>query len=455
MMRDALGTPVPAVVVAVGGVALAAAVAARAGPADGFLALALVAAAVAGVLIAAALEPAVTIAAGLVLSVCSGHFDHLGSPVGLDRVVLVTGIAAVIIRDLRSPTPRLRVRGIDVLLLALATYATTSALFAGTLRSNEPFFSLLDYLGLVPFLLFWTAPAAFGTPRERRILLVTLVGLGLYLGVIALLETLGPHRLVFPRYILDPSVGLHAGRARGPFAEAAANGLAMYACAVAAAVLLAARPRHPGLPVAVIGLCGVGIVFTLTRQVWLAAIAGTVVAMLVRPGLWRWITPAAIIAGTGVLAVFIAVPGLQARAESRLNSQRPVWDRLNSNAATVRMIGDRPLLGFGWGTFPERGKAYYRLASDRPLTTVDKPHNVFLSTGAELGVLALAAWIAALLIAIGGGLARRGPPDLDRWRGGLVAVAVAWAVVANFTPMGYAFCHSVLWLWAGICWSRT
>jgi O-antigen ligase len=133
-----------------------------------------------------------------------------------------------------------------------------------------------------------------------------------------------------------------------------------------------------------------------------------------------------------------------------------VWDRLNSNAATWRMLAERPLLGFGWGTFPRYASRYYRLAPDRPLTAVvSRPHNVFLANGAELGALVLVAWVAALAIAIGGGLRRRGPPDLALWRGGLVAIVVAWLVVANFTPMSYAFCHWLLWLWAGICWSRT
>ena len=80
---------------------------------------------------------------------------------------------------------------------------------------------------------------------------------------------------------------------------------------------------------------------------------------------------------------------------------------------------------------------------------------MFLAHGAELGVLATFAWIVAFAIAVGGGLRRRGPPELDRWRTGLIAVAVAWLIVANFTPMGYTFCHVLVWLWAGICWSRT
>jgi putative inorganic carbon (HCO3(-)) transporter len=438
-----------------GALAIAAAVALRDGPAEGYLTLVLLAAAAGGALLAATLSPALTISAGLALSVCSAHFGSLGSPIGIDRVVVVAGIAAVVVRDLRSPTPRLRVRPIDLLLLAIVTFATVSAFFAGTLRSNDPLFALLDNLGIVPFLLFWTAPAAFGGPRERRILLVTLVGLGLYLGITALLETVGPYSLVFPRYVLDPNVGLHAGRARGPFAEAAADGLAMFSCAVAAAVMLAGRPQRRWLPVAAIVFCGAGIVFCLTRQVWVAAIVATAVTMLATRALRPWLIPAAVIGSVGVLAIFVAVPGFEERADTRLNDESPVWDRLNSNAATLRMLGERPLLGFGWGTFPAHSADFYRQAPDRPLTTVGKPHNVFLATGAELGALALFAWLVAIVAAVGGGLRRRGPPDLDRWRTGLLAVAVAWLVVANFTPMGYAFAHSLLWLWAGICWSRT
>ena len=78
-----------------------------------------------------------------------------------------------------------------------------------------------------------------------------------------MLETRGPaSALVFPRYIVDPSVGLHFGRARGPFVEAAANGLAMCICAVAAALLALAAPGAGArLPALVIVLCAVGIVF--------------------------------------------------------------------------------------------------------------------------------------------------------------------------------------------------
>lgn len=424
------------------------------GAADGFFASAGIVVAVGGVVAVALVAPAVTISAGIALEIFSGQFSHLGSPIGLDRVVLVTGIVAAVVRDLRSDAPRLRVSGVHVLLFAISVYGLMSALFADQLVNNAVF-GLLDYLGFIPFALFFVAPAAFPTERERRILLGTLVGVGLYLGVTAVLETTGPASLIFPRYIADPNVGLHFGRARGPFVEAAGDGLAMYGCAVAAAIALRQWRRARWVPLLALVLCIFGVIFCLTRQVWVAAVLGTVVGMLARRELRIWLIPAALAALLAIGAAFALVPGFGTRADKRVNDERPVWDRLNSDDAALRMIGDKPLLGHGWYTFGAASLSYYRQAPDRPVTTVGRVHNVFLSYAVELGVLVLTAWVISIALALMGGLRRRGPPDLDDWRSGLIAFAVAWVVVANFTPMGYAFVHSLLWLLAGMTWSRT
>jgi O-antigen ligase len=428
------------------------AVSERANPADGYLAFAVVAVLLSGLVLLTAIDPAVTISTGVALGVFSGQFGHLGSPVGLDRVVLVAGIGAVLVRELRSDHPRLRTERIHIGLALLTAYAIASAMWADTLTSSSSFFSLLDNLGIVPFLLFWIAPAAFPSDRERRILLATLLGVGVYLGVTAFLEIVGPISLVLPRYIADPNIGLHFGRARGPFVEAAANGLALLICATAAAMAMF-QWRHKTLPAIVLAICALGVVFTLTRQIWLAAVVGTVVAMLSRRELRAYLLPTAVVAAVAVVAVFAVVPGLSGGAQERLDSRLPVWDRLNSNAAALRMAEAKPLLGFGWSTSADHPE-FYEQAADRPLTVVDRPHNVFIAYAAELGVIAALAWVACIVVALAQALPRRGPPDLDVWRTGLVVVACGWVVVANLTPMNYAFCHSVFWLWLGIARCR-
>ena len=130
------------------------------------------------------------------LTMTSGEFAHLGSPLGIDRLVLVAGVGTVLVRELRSGRPRIRTEGVHIALAVLTAWVVASAIWADTFASSGPFFSMLDNLGIIPFLLFWIAPAAFPSERERRILLGTLVGVGVYLGTTAVLETVGPTGLV-------------------------------------------------------------------------------------------------------------------------------------------------------------------------------------------------------------------------------------------------------------------
>src|SRR6202011_3607061 len=105
------------------------------------------------------------------------------------------------------------------------------------------------------------APLLFGTSKARRILLGTLVVVGAYLGFIAVMEGIGVHGLVYPRFISDTSVGISVGRARGPFLDGAANGLGLFMCGTAATIGLSVwkefRVRVACLAIA--ALCGLGI----------------------------------------------------------------------------------------------------------------------------------------------------------------------------------------------------
>src|SRR5205085_1804298 len=82
--------------------------------------------------------------------------------------------------------------------------------------------------GVLLFAIFYVAPVAFRKASERRMLLALLVGMGAYLGLTTLFETVHLNALVFPRYILNPNIGTHFGRGRGPFVEAVTNGTALF-----------------------------------------------------------------------------------------------------------------------------------------------------------------------------------------------------------------------------------
>jgi O-antigen ligase len=402
-------------------------------------------------------DPAWTLSLGVGAAVFNGNWDLAGAPIPFDRALIAIGLLALLLRarrieDVLGGPPR----PVHWILLLVSAYALLSAMFSDTLGNETARFGLVDQFGLVPFVLFAVAPAVFGDPHRRRILLGTLTVVGAYLAYTSILGHLGPRSLVFPDYIVDPSVGIHADRARGPFVAAGGDGLALFACGTAAVLLAVSSTerwiRGSGIGVALV--CALSIELTLTRSVWIASAAGLLAALLVAPQTRRYLVPVAVAAVVIVFGALAVVPGLQDDASDRVNDDRPIWDRENANGAAVRMIQERPLVGFGWGTFQAENGEYQRLADDHPITRANlDEHNVFLSHAVELGLPATVLWAVALALAVlGACLSRRGPPDLVGWRIALVAIAVQWLIVANFVPLAFAFPNAMLWLWAGVAY---
>ena len=407
-------------------------------------------------------DPAWTISTALALTVFSGNWQLMGLP-GFpflpDRLLLAAGIVMLLIRAPgASDRPVFQRRAVHWVLALAAAYATIDAFASHTLTTNSGFFKLADRFGVIPFVLFGLAPLIYRTERQRRILLGFMVGLGLYLGLIALFETVGLSALVVPHYMLNPNLGVSeansqgvfVNRARGPFMDGISNGAAMFDCAVAAGVALTCwRTRWArALAGVVILLSVLGCLFTLQRTVWVAAVVGVLAAMLWSPRLRRYVIPAVISGAVLVALAFALIPGLDQRASSRLNDQFTVWDRQNLTAAGVRMLEARPLLGFGWNRFASAEDPYLLQPSTYPLTAHGRfIHNTFLSNAVELGVIGALLWLIAMTAALVSPLLQRGPPA---WRTSLVAVAAFWVVAAWFYPLPLSFPLTFLMLWAGV-----
>jgi putative inorganic carbon (HCO3(-)) transporter len=401
-------------------------------------------------------EPAWLLTAALLASAFNGNWGALGLPPGIapDRLLLFAAIGAMLAGAPGARgLPRFRLQPVHVLLLLTLAWAVVSAAMAGTLGRSTSIFVLLDRF-TVPFLVFALAPLAFQAPRHRAGLLTALVAFGGYLGLTAIFEGVGPHALVFPRYILDSSYGYHAARARGPFVEATANGVGLYVSAVAAATALARWQgrRRKGIAAVVLVACALGLLLTLTRSVWVATVVATVLTLAIVPGLRRFLLPSAVGLSALVLIALVAVPGLSSTVQEREGSNRPVWERENVNAAAINMVSKRPLLGFGLGTFNEKNRDYFRLLDRVPQVAIleIEVHNVFLSLAVDLGLIGAGLFVACLLCAVGSALFSRGPPEMKPWRAGLLAITIFWVVLANFVPTGQVFPSLIVWFWAGI-----
>jgi len=392
----------------------------------------------------------------------SANSRLLGFPIGPDRLLLGAGLILLVVDARPWSRVRLRWRGVHTLLLVFLAWVVVSAVWFGSWRARLAQFAVLDRL-LVPFVLFAIAPVIFGDRRSRDLLIKTLAVLAIYLGFTAVFEIVGPHALVFPRYILDPSVGIQFGRARGPFVESEADGMTMAMAAFAAGLGLARFRGGWRLVCALAcGIAAVGVLLTLTRSVWIGASAAVLAMFILAPALRKFLIPLVISGVIGVLALLATVPGLSDSVSGRADSAGPVYDRLNTNAAALRVIEAHPLFGIGWSEFIAQAADWVRQAPNYPITAIHiEVHNVFLGRAAELGLIGAALFVLCLLAGPVAAVFRRGPahepgqtndcaPDRGAWRIVMLGTGIVWLSAALVSPLPYPLPNSLLWLVAGI-----
>jgi putative inorganic carbon (hco3(-)) transporter len=406
--------------------------------------------------LARAVDPAAVLTLGVVLTPFAGNWQQLGIPgiLAPDRLLISGTIVLVVLRAATGrgePLPRPRL--VHLVLTLAVLWAVVSALVSHTLFQRAPLLKIVEAYGVFPFLIFYLAPVIYNTPRKRQWLLGALVALGAYLGLTVLFEMAGPHALVWPKYIIDPSYGIHNGRGRGPFADAVANGFGLYVCALAASIAVTQwRGRVRIAAGAIAALCFVGTLLTLERSVWIGAAIATVVTLISFARLRPVAVPVIVAGATAVLLALVLIPGLSAKVSSRASDQGPVWDRQNLTVAALNMVSARPLLGFGWSRFQHASGPYFQQSQNFPLTATNIDiHNYFLTYAVELGLVGLLVWLAGIVMGGFGALATRAPPELEPWRMTFLAVAVCFLLVANSVPPT-VFQNEVFWLWAGVVW---
>lgn len=410
--------------------------------------------------------PAVTMCIAIALRIFSGAWSQMGiGGVPIDRLFIILALLQIFLRAPGSVgMPKLKLRNVHLLMILTVVYLIVSAAVAGTLAEAESIQAIVDEFGIAPYLGFLVGAAVFAGRRERDWLLMTLVGVGLYLGVTAIFEALGPHQLVFPSYIAHVDAVDPSGRVNGPFQSSVAEGCAAFACAVAATIAFAqweGQRRRKWAAVA-IPLCLFACFATLERGVWIATVAAVLAAALMSGRTRRWILPGAAIAAVLIVGLLAASSTLSGKAESRVNDQRSIWDRENQTAAGLRMVQARPLFGFGLDRYRSDSLEYFRQASDYPLTghfalevigkpeTVEPLHNLYLDYAVELGLVGALLWLVTLAWGVGAAIFARGPDSLIYWKRGLAALAIFFIVVTFVNPKQPPFTSLLLWTWAGI-----
>jgi O-antigen ligase len=307
----------------------------------------------------------------------------------LDRIafaILVVGVClrAVVLKQRIIVLHRASLPMIALTVLVLASVA------------GQPFdhetWSALASKFIVPFTMFHIAGLVFTSEARLKYFEAFSLIVLAYLSFIAVAFFFGMHWLIVPRFVLDSSLGVHAGRARGPFLQAVANGVSLNLLALLA--LHRVHRAEAGKRVIrwVLASVPIAILATMTRAVWLsfaASIAALVFLSPHRPK--RRIYVAA--SGIGIAAVALALGSgyLGSAMNDRLKEDAPIEFRQAVYAGGWEMFLQRPVTGWGFHRMPDELPRHVVGYS----SSVLYPHNTYLELLAENGILgfALYAWL--------------------------------------------------------------
>src|SRR5580692_4957736 len=367
----------------------------------------------------------------------------------IDRVafaLLVVGVAvrAVVKRDQLLVVERATWPMIGLTLLAVASVIA------------QPFdnqtWCLLAAKFIVPFALFHLAGLVFREERRlRQFEAFSLVVLA-YLCFTSVAFLVGAKSLIFPRFILDESLGYHVDRARGPLLQAVANGVSLNLLGVLALHALL-RGRIRGLKAAaLLAALPVAILATMTRAVWLSFVVSMgILIFRSHNRRLRRICVAVTMVGTVGLLITLSFDDQRRALTERLKESGPLDFRKAVYTGGWQMFLEKPLTGWGINQMPAELARHVSGYKEKELY----PHNTYLELLVEHGIfgLALYAWLMLELFRLGHGRVPRAEREgfLNQQFHGMwpVLLGIYW-VNAALVVMNYQFVNGLLFTMAGM-----
>ncbi len=306
---------------------------------------------------------------------------------------------------------------------------------------------------VVPFALFLCAGHVFDEKKKLRQLEVFCIVVLAYLTLTAIFFLLGVDSLIFPTYILDPNLGIHAGRARGPFLQAVANGVTLNLLGIVALDSFRRR-RWPFLvPLCLTGL-PLAVLATKTRAVWLS-FGLTLLLLAFWPHSRRIRVASRALIFFCVLGTLVGLTliGSDSSLTSRLEDRSPLEFRRSVYRAGFEMFLEKPWLGWSADSIqPQLEQRIPEFHQDEFFF-----HNNYLELAVQHGLLgvSLYLWLIADLFRLGGSRipSDRLPEDclLDSGFRSLWPVMLGvYLLNACFVVMSYQFVNGLLFTFAGI-----
>lgn len=379
-----------------------------------------------------------------------------------DRALLAVLLGVIGWRWIRRPYTLLPLGRLEFLMAWFIIFAAGSALAGGGSRQTNLAVRVisdgslrLDFVFLfltygLPFLGFFLMKNVLHRDRHIRLLLTTLIAVGVFVAFTGILQYYTPITLFTPTR-MDV---IHHERATGTMTSAPEFGLVV-GIPFLAAVLCFFRSRFVPerlLLAGAIAFMGVAIVVAKTRVIWLGIVVGLAIAAFYERRLRAPLLAAALAA---TVAIGAAVPFMDSEfVEGRVMDMTPVYTRIATTATALNMFIHSPLVGYGFGRYTYDSEKWDYIVgvgglSARFAYATGVPHNEYMHVLVLLGLAGFIPYIAILVIAwrTAARHYQAGPAEQATARRdlGLIVLSVLGLYLTSaFTVDAFAFGHASL-----------
>ena len=345
-------------------------------------------------------------------------------------------------------------------LICVVSMIRTGFLPAGPYFPSPWFVFITGYL--FPFIVYVYAKNYLRDENQVQLILHTLFFFGIYLCLIAPFEYFDLRQFVFPRYINDIKISeLHMERARGPFLNAAFNGVGILIGFICGLHLLEKKIGFTRFFYqASLLLFFPAVFFTLTRSVYLGLLIALIIFLRwykTSFSKWKLISlPLALVLIVGI----VNSPRLLSK-ERREGGVYQV-DEVNIRMALLEksyfMFSERPLMGIGLAQFiPASTRAYKgRTAFIAEEAGTQFQHNHLMGIATELGLEGIIVYLVFIILILRrmAQLTGKLPESGIMGRNLRIAIVAIWCVYLNnnlfVEPSNTLFVNAVPFLFAGL-----
>jgi len=281
----------------------------------------------------------------------------------------------------------IKINSIEILILILFSVLLISCIVSGAIHhpKNRHLSTIFNFVAIPGIVFFIARRLEFDSAKIKELYKYFFI-IGLYLSFIAFCEHFSIRQLVYPKYIMDPSVGIHWGRARGPFVQAAFLGTILSLLFITSLFYLQCVTKWKTLIYVGLFTMFTSIYFTYTKSNWVMVFTSLLVLGIFSVKFRKFIILFVILLFT--LYFSGALNKLSPNRSLFNERQHSIDDRKNIMLAAYLMFLDKPFYGFGYGTFEAKNDKYFVGLKNVELRgDGEGNHNLILGLLAETGLV--------------------------------------------------------------------